>query len=157
MGYPRLLYLNLRLLSEALFKQDLLTALLRGPQLALEIVRPCSLAFFVLLMFGNTLPTTQARRWGPVMLALQTLLALLMGFGLSVYRLAEYASAGFTLWVGMFLLWPLLHRAAPRDYCGGCSCCCRSCGGCPLFPNACPGECCCSCRTANSADSANKV
>lgn len=104
-----------------------------SPWLAFRVLYPCTLAVFVLLLYGTTITVTAARRWNPVLLAVQVIIA----------GSAFFLPAGLAYWVigwlGMFVLWPLLHRP-PTHGCRGCASC-----GCPKYQVSCPGECCCAC------------
>lgn len=100
---------------------------------AFQVLYPCALGVFVFLLYSNTLIVTVARRWNPVLLTVQVIIAACAGNSLT--GLACLAVG----WFGLFVLWPLLHRD-PRDCCKGCSCC-----GCPKCQECCPGECCCAC------------
>ena len=120
----------------------------------LLVLFPCATALFVVLLFSNMLPPTEAKRFAPVLLAVQVCVAVLMCINVwrylflrdSCLTLPVMCSPVIAAWLGMFVLWPLCHKPQAMQ-CRGCSCCCRSCGGCPLpaCSNLCPGRCCCEC------------
>lgn len=102
-------------------------------------------AVFVVLLFGNLLPVPKAKRWGPVLLAVQVFLVVastLLPSGLAVI---VAPTLWFLAWIGMFVLWPLLHTERPKACCGCCGSCHHCSGHCPLCPDMCPGRCCCAC------------
>jgi hypothetical protein len=72
----------------------------------------CGVALFVFLFFGDILPSPLAKRWAPVLLALQVVLG-----GLSCITVIQVPFWSYFVlcmwviaWVGMFVLWPSRHR-----------------------------------------------
>lgn len=108
--------------------------------ISLGLVYIFAVGLFVFLLHARMVPTPAAKRWGPVLLSLQVLVAVVSSMVGALMGFVVFVAAT----LGMFVIWPLLHREQPSECCSGCSGCCRPCGGCPLCPS-CPGQCCCVC------------